>query len=122
MNIINGITNQPTQIVGIILPDGSRVTLTLYFRPQQNGWFFDVEWPGSPNSIITPFTVQNRRLVAAGNLLRQFQNIIPFGLLCVTVDNSDPITQACLVDGSVQIVLLNPDDIATIESEVYTPA
>lgn len=120
MNIVNGITNQPTQILGLILPDGSRVTVTLYFRPQQNGWFFDVEWPGS-NTIITPFTVQNRRLVAAGNLLRQFQFIIPFGLMCVTVDNADPITQACLSDGSVQIVLLNEDDIATIEADVYAP-
>lgn len=118
MNIINGITDQPTQVLEFTLADGSQVTLTLYFRPQQNGWFYDITWPGS-TTIITPFTTQNRRLVAAPNLLRQFQNLIPFGLACFTVDNSDPATQECLVDGSVTIVLLNQDDVADVEAQVY---
>lgn len=120
MNIINGITRQPTQVIAITLEDGSRVTLTLYFRPQQNGWFYDVIWPGS-DELPVPFENQNRRLVAAGNLLRQFKDIIPFGLACFTVDNTDPMTQASLSDGSVTIVLLNADDVVTIESGVYAP-
>lgn len=118
MNTINGITNEPTQTMAVTLPDGSRVTMTLYFRPQQNGWFFDLVWPGSA-TVLTPFVVQNRRLVTAGNLLRQFRDIIPFGLAVFTVDNQDPITQGCLADGSTQIVLLSADDIATIEAQVY---
>lgn len=120
MNILNGITDQPTQVMGIVLADGSRVTLTLYFRPQQNGWFYDIQWPGSA-AVITPFTVQNRRLVAAANLLRQFLNVIPFGIACFTVDNMDPLTQGCLSDGTVTLTLLNQDDVAALEASVYAP-
>lgn len=118
MNIINGITNQPTQVMAITLADGSRATLTLYFRPQQNGWFYDLEWPGS-QQLAVPFACQNRRLVTAGNVLRQFRDIIPFGLAVFTIDNADPITQACFIDGSTTVVLLDTDDIETIEAAVY---
>lgn len=120
MNIINGISNAPAQVTAITLDDGSRVTLSLYFRPQQNGWFYDISWPGS-TELPVPFLNQNRRLVAAGNMLRQFLNVIPFGLACFTVDNTDPMTQACLSDGSVQLVLLNSLDVQAIENEVYAP-
>lgn len=118
MNIVNGITSEPTQVMAIPLADGSRATLTLYFRPQQNGWFYDLEWPGS-GDVITPFKCQNRRLVVAGNLLRQFKELIPFGLAVFTVDNTDPVTQACMSDGSTSVVLLNAADVERIESEVY---
>lgn len=119
MNVINGITTQPTQISFITLADGTRATLTLYFRPQQNGWFYDISWPGSA-ALAVPFKSQNRRLVTSGNLLRQFKDVIPFGLACFTVDNIDPMTQTCLSDGSVSLVLLNADDVASIEASVYT--
>lgn len=118
MNIVNGITSQPTQVMSITLADGSRVTLTLYFRPQQNGWFYDIQWPGS-ELLEVPFKCQNRRLVVAGNMLRQFRDLIPFGIALFSVDNTDPMTQACLADGTVTLVLLNADDVLSIEATAY---
>lgn len=118
MNKVNGITEQPAQILGLVLEDGSRATLSLYYRPQQNGWFYDLAWPG-PASLPVPFQVQNRRLVTAGNMLRQFRDVIPFGLACFTPDNSDPMTQNSFVDGSAELVLLNAADVAVVEAAVY---
>ncbi len=118
MNITNGLTAQPSQVFALALPDGSRVTVSLYFRPQQNGWFFDLVWPGSP-ALPAPFESRNRRLVTSANLLRQFRDLIPFGLAVFTVDNSDPMTLTCFVDGTATIVLLGADDVARIEDTVY---
>lgn len=115
MNVVNGLTDAPAQVVGIPLEDGSRVVLTLNFRPQMNGWFFDLQWPG----VLTPFTVRNRRLVVAGNLLRQYREIIPFGIAVFSVDNGDPMTQNCLADGTVTVVLLSASDVTDVEARVY---
>ncbi len=118
MTTINGFTNQAAQVIGIILEDGSRVTMTLYYRPQQNGWFFDLSWPGV-KVLPVPFQARNLRLVTAGNLLRQFRDFLPVGLACFTVDNADPMTQNCFIDGTTSLVLLNPADVTAIESSVY---
>lgn len=118
MNIINGITSQPVQVMALTLADGSRATLTLYFRPQMNGWYYDIEWPGSP-AFLTTFKSTNRALVVGANLLRQFRDLIPFGLAVFSVDNTDPMTQACLADGSVNVVLLNQADVLQVEDDVY---
>ncbi len=121
MNTINGINDQAAQIILVTIEDGSRATLTLYWRPQQNGWYFDLDWPGSAN-IQVPFASYNRRVVTAGNLLRQFRELLPFGLAVFTPDNEDPSTRTCWADGSATLVLLNSADVARVESEVYARA
>ncbi len=118
MNIINGLTTEGAQTIAVTLEDGSRATLSLYFRPQQNGWFFDVSWPGSP-ILPVPFVANGRRLVTSGNLLRQFRDVIPFGLALFTVDNSDPSSQSAFVDGTASLVLLNAADVASTEVAIY---
>lgn len=118
---INSLTNQAAQTVNLAIPDGTRATLNLYWRPQQNGWFFDLEWPGSA-AIATPFSTKNRRVVTSGNLLRQYRELIPFGLAVFTPDNSDPSTLACWADGSATLVLLDTTDVAAVEAQVYARA
>lgn len=118
MNKVNGLTSQPSQALALVLEDGSRATLALYYRPQQNGWFYDIQWPGT-TALPVPFQAQNLRLVTAGNLLRQFRDFIPFGLAVFTPDNSDPMSQTCFVDGSAELVLLGAADVAAIEASVY---
>lgn len=118
MNKVNGITEQATQVIGLTLEDGSRATLAIYFRPQQNGWFFDLSWPGNP-SVPVPFLSRNRRVVTSANMLRQFRDYIPFGLAVFTPDNADPMTQTCFVDGIAEVVLLNAADVAAVEAAVY---
>jgi hypothetical protein len=120
MNIVNGITADAAQTIAIVLPDGSAVTLTLYFRPAQHGWFFDMAWPGS-SAAATPFTSLGRRLVASANLLHQFKDLVPFGIACFSVDGLDPSSLTAFTDGTANIVLLGSDDVASIEAQIFTP-
>lgn len=118
MNLLNGLTAAPSQTIRVVIEDGSAFTLNLFFRPQQNGWFYDVVWPGSA-SLPVPFSTYNRRLVASPNVLRQFRALIAFGLQVATPDNSDPNTLQSLVDGSVAIALLNAADVAAAEANFF---
>lgn len=118
MNLINGLTNAANQTINVTLEDGSTFTFNLYFRPQQNGWFYDVVWPGS-SVIPIPFTSHNRRLVTSPNILRQFRELIDFGILVATPDNSDPNLQTAFVDGSTIVTLLNAADVAAMETNFF---
>ncbi len=120
MNQVNGITSQPVQVLGLTLEDGSRATVTLYFRPQQNGWFFDLQWPG-PGGAVAPYTTLGRRLVTSPNLLRQARELIPFGVACFTPDNADPSALDDFSDGSAVLVVLNASDVAAVEAAVFAP-
>lgn len=120
MNYINGITAQSAQITGLTLEDGSVAQLAIYFRPQQNGWFFDVTWPGS-DKFPVPFVCLGRRLVTSANLLRQFREVIPFGIGCFTISGADPMTLTCFFDGTAVLTMLGAADVAAAEVAVFTP-
>lgn len=66
------------------------------------------------------FELNGRRLVTTPNLLRQFQDIIPFGLAVVTQGNIEPTTQTAFSDGTVTFLLLGEEDIADIDAQIYT--
>lgn len=113
--ILSGLTDQPNQQYPISLPDGSTATLSLQYWPQQVGWYYDLSWNGQ----TPPWQLIGQELVTAPNILRQFKNIIPFGITVSTIDGLDPTDQEDFVNGTATMVLLNASDIASIESSVY---
>lgn len=115
MTIIGGITDASPQQLTVQLPDGSNVTLTMRFVPQQLGWFYDISWDGP-----TPaFTVNGNRLVTYPNIMRQFRNVIPFGITCSTIDGLEPLEQSTFVDGTTTLILLNAAEVASIEATYF---
>lgn len=118
MNSITGITDQPAQNSFILLEDGSRAELTLFYRPQQLGWFYNIRWPGSP-SLPVPFETRGRRLVTSPNALRQYRKLIPFGLMLFTIDNLEPLGQSAFVDGTADLILLNAAEVLEIEERGF---
>lgn len=114
-SILTGLTDQPNQQYPITLPDGSAATLTLGFWPQQNGWFYNLAWSGR-----TPaFALNGQQLVVSPNLLRQWRNVLPFGLGVVTNDGLDPTDQEDFVNGNCTLFLLDTSDIATAETTLF---
>lgn len=116
MQIITGITSAPKQAISIPLPDGSNVSLNLTFVPQQKGWFYDIGY----STRTVNFLVEGRRLVTSPNLLRQFQDVIPFGMAVIMNGNIEPTRQTDFSDGSITFLLLDPFDIQLIEDDIYT--
>ena len=112
MNILTGFTDSPLQTTTIPLDDGTRAVLQLYFRPQQKGWFYDLQHQS--------FILLGQRLVTGENILRQFRNQIPFGLAVLTTTHRDPFDQEDLVNRAAVIVLLSPEDVLSIEALKFT--
>lgn len=118
MNSITGLTTQTAQTSFILLEDGSRAELSLFYRPQQLGWFYDIRWPGNER-LAVPFETFGRRLVASPNMLRQYRRLIPFGLMLFTIDNLEPMGRTCFVDGTADLILLNEADVLEIEARGF---
>lgn len=112
MRLIEGITDQPKQQTTLTLLDGSKVTLYLQYKPNQTGWFFDVQWGSNP-------AINGQRLVASPNVLRQYINTIPFGIACMTDGNVDPLNQEDFADSTAQLYLLEGADIYTVENLAF---
>lgn len=112
MNILTGLSAQPKQQSAFVLSDGSQVSLYLEYRPQQMGWFFDLTWQS--------ITLNGQRLAVFPNILRQWQRLLPFGVAVVSTGDVEPLNVTDLSDGTVTLLVLTAEDVARINTEVFT--
>lgn len=112
---LSGLTDDPSQNYPITLPDGSLATFVFEFWPQQNGWFYTKTWNGQ----TPPFQDGWEQLVVSPNVLRQWKNILPFGIACGTATGEDPTDQEDFVNGNCTLLLLNASDVVQVESDYY---
>lgn len=104
MNIIQQITNDPFQTQDLVLPDGSVLSLTIYFRPLQYGWFIS-------NLTYGDFVINGLRISNSPNMLYQWRNQIPFGLACFSTDNREPSLQDDFSTGASQLFILTEAEV-----------
>ena len=109
---INEITSEPKQQHVLTIPGyAQKATLTLEFKPTQNGWFFSLSWGTR--------AINTERVTAHYNLLRQWRNVLPFGIAVGTVNSQDPMTQTDFSDQTAKLFLLTGDDLDTFEAQLY---
>lgn len=105
MNLIQNVTSDALQQQSIILPNGSTLTFTLYFRPIQQGWFFN-------NITNGTFVVNGLRVTNNPNMLNQWRNLIIFGLACFSTTTREPSQQQDFSSGASNLYLLTQADVA----------
>ena len=93
----------------IIPIEGSdtRAFLTLEFKTNLNCWFYSITWG--------EFSIKNHQIVTGANILRQYKNRVPFGIMVATNNVLDPLTLECWVDGTAELYVLNTEDTAYVE-------
>ncbi len=96
---INQITDDPSQTQRVLLPDGDFFTLSLYFRPMQLGWWIS-------ELTYNSFTLRGLRITTNPNMLFQYQNLIPFGIACVTSGNREPSQLQDFSSGAATLYVL----------------
>lgn len=122
MLLINEITDEPKQKHTITINQYDQAVLDLEFKPNQYGWFFNVNWPNSLQTVpysSSGFSSSGGRVVHSQNLLRQQQNIIPFGLAIISDNGLDPMTQDAFSSGLVKLYVLTKDEADGIEQQLY---
>ena len=112
MKQIVELTNDPRQNYTVIGENGEQIDLTLEYKETQELWSASIRYES--------FEVNNLYLTSRPNILRQWKNIIPFGILVGTNDNADPYYLDDFVNGRAQVFLLNEEDVQAVEEEFYS--
>lgn len=115
MYAINQLTDAAFQTTDLQMPDGSTATLNLYYRASTPRWFFDFVHP----SIPPLGGAYGMGLVTFPNLLRPWQNLVPFGFACVTNDGQDPVGSEDFVTGYATLYILTAADVLNVEANIF---
>lgn len=107
MNYVDIITENPSQVMSLVLDNGRNVNLKLRYSANQKGWFYDLSY--------LDFNLYGRRVVTSPNMLRQFKNFIPFGLAALVTDGYEPVFVDDFQNKRGNIYTLNQDDVQTVE-------
>lgn len=110
---IQQVTNAPLQKQTLVLPDGSFLSLSTYFRSMQFGWFIkELSYPLTNRDFI----LKEIRITNSPNMLHQWRNILPFGLGCFTSQEREPTQQDDFLSGACTLYILTAEEVATFAS------
>jgi hypothetical protein len=101
---IQGLTDYASQSQSITLFDGTIINFTLSYIPQQYGWFFSSLNYGSLN-------INGLRICNNPNMLRQWENLIEFGIACYTSGNREPTQQGDFLSGASALYILTSAEV-----------
>lgn len=109
MQILDTISNDAKQKLTILLEkDNSEIVINLVFKPTQMGWFMDVEYAEAN------FAVYGLRVTTNSNLLNQWRNLLPFGIICYCEDAQDPLSVQDFLVGRAHLAILDSDEVNEI--------
>lgn len=107
MQRIEGLSAVPSQRFRVPVLD--RVaTFTATYRPAAQMWFLDVEY----DHVF----IRGLRIVRHPNMLTQYENLIPFGLLVDVTDGGEPSIINDLQSERVVLRLLDASEVAEIKA------
>jgi hypothetical protein len=81
------------------------------YSPQQLVWYIE-------QLIYGDVTIQGMRISTNLNILRQFKNLVPFGMACLTADDNDPTQQQDFSSGYANLYILDPTDVLAVEATI----
>lgn len=110
MQSIDNISNNANQVITFVIDDGSTVVLNLIYHPAVERWV--------ANIIHESLTVFSINICLHPNMLRDWKNIIDFGLMCTTIDGIDPLYIDDFSNGRATLYILDKDDINTVENDL----
>lgn len=111
MLLINRITDNAIQRIFLTGLEGERIQMTLRYMPTQEAWYADF--------LRGDFDLKGVRIVNSINLLRQYKNIIDFGILCDTTNGLDPIRPDDFLTQNAKLNLLDASEVQAIEEAFF---
>lgn len=102
MRKITEITESARQRLRIVGENNEQIDFTLTYRPTQQSWYFDMDYEGK--------RISSKRLTNSPNVLNQLRNSLPFGIMCVVQDGSEPYFIDDFTTDRVQLYLLNNEE------------
>ena len=114
MKQITNLSDEADQLTKVVLDDGSVAVFEFVYLPAIERWVFSVSHP--------TLTVNRMILCAGPNVLRDFRNVISFGLGCYSTDGADPFYIEDFASGRITLyVLVNAAEVAAVETTIFGP-
>lgn len=110
---ITELTDQPKQQVKVTVGANKTCKLNFTYCPNQQCWFFDIIYDDGN------FYSYGHKLTNCPNIIRQFQNTLPFGLGCSVEDGLEPWFQNDFITERVKVYVLSKEDVQTIGTDLY---
>jgi len=104
---IDNLTDWPNQTTHIILDDKTIATFNFRYLAATEKWVFDVD-----HDLLL---VRNITLQCHVNMLRQWINKIPFGLMCTTLNGLAPLMVDDFSSERVSLYVLSASDCTMME-------
>jgi hypothetical protein len=111
MKQITEITDDYNQKLDIVTEDNQSFELKLTYSDQQQGWFYSI--------AFEDIAINGSRLVTGANILRSYQNVLPFGIAVTTDDLSEPVFLDDFSTQRVGFFLLTEEEVQGIETDFY---
>ena len=105
---ISNITEYPLQKKTLSLPDGNQVEITLYFIDLQKCWVIK-------ELVYNEIIIRNMTIVNNPNILREFKNILPFGLLVSCAEGRDPQFINDFSESACEMFILSKEEVESYE-------
>lgn len=111
MKLIDRINDSAIQKITLLTEDtGERITCTLRYMPTQLSWIMDI--------IYGDFVLNGVSVVSGLNILRNYKNILPFGVSITTTDGFDPYYLQDFQSGRAKFYLLSQSDVESVEASI----
>ena len=111
MRQLTAISTDPKQKFTVVTEDNQSFELSLEYSDQQQCWFYSITF----ENII----INGARVATAPNILRSFQNVLPFGIAITTDDLSEPVFLDDFSTGRVKFYLLTSEEVQSVETDFY---
>lgn len=109
---INGLTDNSLQKLRVDIPnDEGSMDIVLKFLPTQSTWVMDYTYKN--------ITSCGNKLVLSPNILREFRNIIPFGIAVEASDSIPPMEITAFSSGRVTLNILDKEYVDNLERGLY---
>ena len=109
MQVLDTISNDAKQKHTVLLEkDNTPIVIDLVYKPTQLGWFIDITYDNSN------FKVYGLRVTTNSNILNQWRNLLPFGIICYCEDSYEPLSLEDFIVGRAHLAILNEDEVQEI--------
>lgn len=113
MQQLDTFTDAANQLFNVPLADASILQLAFIFRGATQRWTVDIVHP--------QLTLHGFDLCLGPNIVRQWRNVVPFGIALTSVDDLDPVQPQDFQTGRVSVFILSPAEVQQVETDILAP-
>lgn len=113
MRFLNNLNDAADQLMHVPLADGSIAQFEFIYRPAAQRWSLNVTHPS--------LTIRGLNITQGPNILRQWRNVVSFGLAVISVTGLDPIQVGDFLNGNVLVYVMSAAEVQLVESQILAP-